>query len=152
MKQLIGQFTVCLALFLPTTGFSGSQDVVVDQPWSRASIGTMRPGVAYMTIRNTGDAPVTLIGLRTDVAMMPQIHRSVTNADGISSMSPAGDIVIVPGASVALAPGGLHAMLMKLQGPLIEGTTYRLVLVLEDGSEVAFEVPVIGVAARGPER
>ena len=32
--------------------FAGPDDVAVENAWSRASIGTKRPGVAYMTIRN----------------------------------------------------------------------------------------------------
>lgn len=32
--------------------FAGPDDVAVENAWSRASIVTKRPGVAYMTIRN----------------------------------------------------------------------------------------------------
>lgn len=62
-----------------------------------------------MTVRNTGDQSVTLIGISTELAMMPGIHRSATNEQGVIAMSPAGDIVIVPGETVALEPGGAHA-------------------------------------------
>ena len=110
-----------------------------------------RPGAAYMTIRNTGDEPVTLIGLSTPLAMMPEIHETKTNAEGVSSMSAAGEIAIAPGESVALEPGGLHAMLMRLQQPMTEGETFPLTLLFVDGSEVTVEVPILGIAARGPE-
>ena len=111
-----------------TPALAGSEDVVVEGAWSRASIGMNRPGAAYMTIRNTGDTPVTLIGLTTPLAMMPEIHETKTNAEGVSSMSPAGEIAIDPGDSVALEPGGLHAMLMRLQEPMTEGGTFPLTL------------------------
>jgi copper(I)-binding protein len=132
-------------------GLAGSEDVTVDGAWSRASIGTSRPGVAYMTIRNTGDDPVTLTGIRTEVAMMPEVHRSSTNDQGLSSMAPAGEIMIAPGDSVALEPGGLHAMLLKLQTPMTEGESFPLTLVFSDGGEVTVEVPIRGMAARGPD-
>ena len=45
---------------LPTSSVAGSEDVVVEDAWSRASVGTNRPGAAYMTLRNTGSAPVDL--------------------------------------------------------------------------------------------
>ena len=48
---------------LPTAAVPGSEDVVVEDAWARASIGTNRPGAAYMTVRNTGPDPVTLVGL-----------------------------------------------------------------------------------------
>lgn len=133
-----------------TPALAGSEDVVVEGAWSRASIGMNRPGAAYMTIRNPGDAPVTLIGLATPLAMMPEIHESKTNADGVSSMAPAGEITIAPGESVSLEPGGLHAMLMQLQTPMTEGAAFPLTLLFDDGGEVTVEVPILGIAARGP--
>lgn len=135
---------------LPVSGFAGSEDVVVESPWARASIGTSRPGAAYMTVRNTGDEVVTLTGLATPLAMMPEVHETTTNAQGVSSMVPAGEITIAPGESVALEPGGLHAMLMQLQDPMTEGETFPLTLIFADGGEVPVDVPVLGVAARGP--
>lgn len=133
-----------------TPALAGSEDVVVEGAWSRASIGMNRPGAAYMTIRNTGDTPVTLIGLVTPLAMMPEIHESKTNADGVSSMAPADEITISPGESMSLEPGGLHAMLMQLQTPMTEGESYPLTLLFDDGGEVTVEVPILGIAARGP--
>ena len=135
---------------LSVPALAGPEDVVVVNAWSRASIGMNRPGAAYMTIRNTGDEPVTLIGLTTPLAMMPEIHESKTNADGVSSMAPADEITIAPGESVSLEPGGLHAMLMQLQTPMTEGESYPLTLLFDDGGEVTVEVPILGIAARGP--
>lgn len=154
MKKWI--YTSALASLLTMAGlsgpaFSGSQDVIVENAWSRASIGVKRPGVAYLTLRNTGEDAVTLTGLATPLAVMPEIHESKTNADGVSSMAPAGEITIAPGESVALAPGGLHAMLMKLQNQMVEGETFPLTLTFSDGGEVTVEVPILGIAARGPE-
>mgnify|MGYP001793524410 FL=1 len=134
-----------------TPAFAGSEDVVVEDAWARASIGVNRPGAAYMIIRNTGDEAVTLTGLRTDLAMMPDIHQTSTNAEGVSSMAPAGEIEIAPGEAVSLEPGGLHAMLMRLQRPMAEGESFSLTLDFSDGGEIMVEVPILGIAARGPE-
>ena len=116
-----------------------------------ASIGTNRPGAAYMTVRNTGADAVTLTGIETDLAMRPEVHRSSTNDEGVSSMAAAGEIEIAPDAAVALEPGGLHAMLMMLQRPMVEGETFALTLRFSDGGTVSVEVPILGMAARGPE-
>lgn len=149
-------YTSALAALLTVTGFSsplvaGSNDVVVEGAWSRASIGVNRPGAAYMTVRNTGDEAVTLTGLVTPLAMMPKIHKTKTNAEGVSSMAPAGEITIAAGESVALEPGGLHAMLMRLQEPMTVGETFSLTLTFSDGGEVTVEIPILGIAARGPD-
>ena len=144
---------VALAMAAGTAlpALAGSDDVAVERAWARASIGTARPGAAYMTIRNGGDEPVVLTGLATDLAMMPEIHRTVTTGQGVSSMEPVGEITIAAGASLRLEPGGLHAMLMKLKRPMKEGESFRLILIFADGGEVAVEVPILGIAARGPE-
>ena len=128
-----------------------SEDVVIEDAWARASIGVNRPGAAYMTIRNAGDEAVTLTGIRTDLAMMLEIHQTSTTAEGVSSMAPAGDIEIASGESVLLEPGGLHAMLMRLQRPMAEGENFSMTLDFSDGGEITVEVPILGIAARGPE-
>ena len=136
---------------LPTSSVAGSEDVVVEDAWSRASVGTNRPGAAYMTLRNTGSGPVTLVGLETPLAMMPDIHETKTDANGVSSMAPAGEITIPPGESVSLEPGGMHAMLMRLQIKMVEGETFPLTLNFADGGTLTVDVPILGIAARGPE-
>ena len=149
MKSLIA--TTVIIAGVAATAKAEEPAVVVEEAWSRASIGTNRPGAAYMTIRNTGDETKVLAGLRTDLAMMPEIHLTSTNDQGVSSMSPAGEIEIAPGDAVALEPGGLHAMLMRLQRPMVKGETFSLTLVFADGGKVSVEVPILGIAARGPE-
>ena len=99
----------------------------------------------------TFDEAVTLTGMSTPLAMMPEIHETTTNAEGVSSMAPAGEINIAPGEAAELAPGGLHAMLMRLQEPMGEGESFRLTLNFSDGGDVTVEVPILGIAARGPE-
>lgn len=150
-KLNIGFASFVLAACVALPMLAGSEDVLVEDAWSRASIGVNRPGAAYMTVRNNGNVAVTLTGIRTDLAMMPQIHRSATNDQGTSSMTPAGEIEIAPGDAVALEPGGLHAMLMRLQRPMVKGETFSLTLVFADGGEVTVEIPILGIAARGPE-
>ena len=148
-----GKAVTVLAILagLSGPGLAGSEDVVIADAWARATIGMNRPGAAYLTLRNSGDADVTVTGLATPLAMMSEIHRTTTNADGVSSMAPAGEITIAAGGSIALEPGGLHAMLMQLQEPLTEGATLPLTVMFSDGGEVTVEVPILGFAARGPE-
>jgi hypothetical protein len=129
---------------------AGGEDVVIEDAWSRASIGTSRPGVAYMTLRNTGAEPVAVTGLSTDLAMMPMIHATTTDAQGVTRMSHMQEVVVDAGETVALAPGGLHVMLMDLQRPMVEGENYTLSVIFADGTEATVEVPILGIAARGP--
>jgi periplasmic copper chaperone A len=147
--KTLGASVVAIA-GLAGTAWAEEPTVIVEDAWSRASIGMNRPGAAYMTIRNLGAETETLVGIRTDLAMMPEIHLSATNEQGVSTMTPMGDIEIAPDEAVALEPGGLHVMLMRLSRPMIEGETFALTLVFADGDEATVEVPILGIAARGP--
>lgn len=149
MKHLVRTLAALVTALAPQIAAAGG-DILIEGAWSRASIGAARPGVAYMTIRNAGERPVTLTGLRSDIATIPQIHRTATNAEGISTMTPSGKLTIAPGKSIALEPGGLHVMLMQLTEPLVKGESFPLIFVFEDGTEIRAVVPILGVAARGP--
>lgn len=140
-----------LLIGLPASAVADSGDIVVEDAWARASIGTNRPGAAYMILRNTGSDPVTLVGLETPLAMMPDIHETTTDSNGVSSMGPVGEINISPGESVSLEPGGMHAMLMRLQAKMIEGETFQLTLNFADGGTLTVDVPIFGIAALDPE-
>lgn len=150
-RSMRGVIALMVGLGAAMPVLAGSEDIVVEDAWSRASIGVSRPGAAYMTIRNEGSEAVTLVGIRTDIAMMPEVHETSTNDDGVSSMSPAGDIEIGAGGSVSFKPGGLHAMLMRLQRPMTQGDSFSLMLNFSDGGDVTVNVPILGIAARGPE-
>jgi copper(I)-binding protein len=152
MNKIVKNLTAAAVAIAGLAGIALAQEpiVVIEDAWSRASIGMNRPGAAYMTIRNLGDDTETLIGLRTDLAMMPEIHLSSTNDQGVSTMMPMGDIEIAPNEALALEPGGLHVMLMRLSRPMVEGETFALTLVFADGDETTVEVPILGIAARGP--
>ena len=130
---------------------NGTIKVVVEQPWARASLGTSRPGGAYLTLRNAGEKPVTLIGIRADIAGMTSIHETQTDNNGVSSMMPAADIEIPAGETLSLKPGSYHIMLMKLQAPLVEGETFPIILLFADGTELEVMMPVLRIGARGPE-
>ena len=136
---------------LRAEGLSSASRIVVDGPWARASIGTSRPGGVYLTVRNQGTDPITLVGLRANISGIASIHETKTNSLGISSMTPAGDIKIPAGSTIALEPGGYHAMLSQLRLPLVEGKTFPLTLIFADGSELEVTVPILGLGARGPK-
>ena len=150
------RYAKTLTMLLMVTGLSkaalaDSSDVVVEGAWARASIGVNRPSAAFMIVRNTGDDPITLTSLETPLAMKSTIHETKIDANGVSSMKPSGEILIAPGKSLTLKPGGLHAMLTNLLMPMKQGDTFSLALNFSDGGQVKVEVPILGIAARGPE-
>lgn len=122
-------------------------DITVEDAWSRASLGTQRPGVVYLTIRNAGATDDVLTGLATPVAGMPMIHETV-NTDGVVSMPHVLEVPVPAGGTVALEPGGFHAMLMELSETLEEGASFPVTLSFEEAGEVTIDVQVLSIAAR----
>lgn len=124
-------------------------DVAVTGPWARASVLASRPGAAYLNL--TSDTGDRLLAATTPVAGQVMIHAAATDANGVSRMTHLEVLDLPPGQIVTFAPGGMHLMLMGLGARLDEGARFPLTLVFETAGEMTVEVPVLGVAATGPE-
>lgn len=149
-------FCVLAMLLAAISGTSVAQDgtrhggLVIEKPWSRASIGTSRPAAAYLTIRNEGKEKDTLVAVSTPLFGSAEVHH-MTIEDSVMRMGPAGRIDIPAGGSVALAPGGLHIMIMKLKSPLVKGKTVDITLTFARAGEVTVTAPIYGPGATKPE-
>lgn len=127
-----------------------SRKIVIEKQWARASIGTSRPGVAYLTIRNDGKTAAVLIDVATPAAARAEVHESNV-AGGMASMLPSGPILIPAGGSVQLSPGGLHIMLIGLNRPLQEGGLLPISLQFKTGATITVDVPILSIRAKGPQ-
>jgi periplasmic copper chaperone A len=126
----------------------GAGAIVVETPWSRATPGGAKVASGYMRIVNRGPEPDRLIGGTTSVAGRFELHES-SNVDGVARMTPlANGLVIRPGESVELKPGGMHAMLSDLKRPLKEGDVISGTLVFEKAGTVPVEYRVGGIGAQ----
>jgi periplasmic copper chaperone A len=123
-------------------------DLVVEAPWARESV--TRTGAAYMTLRNHGDQPDRLIGVSSDVAETVQLHSSVTE-DGVMQMRSVETVEVPAHGEAVLEPGGVHVMLIGLEGPLKEGKSFPLTLRFEKAGEVEVTTTIedIGYAGGG---
>jgi copper(I)-binding protein len=109
--------------------------LVVEDAWVRATPGA-DIAAAYMTLRNTGKASITVTGVESPVAGHAMIHETKVEG-GQSKMRPHEQLVIAPGATVKLQPGGLHVMLPDLKQPLTVGDKVPLVIQLSGSATVA---------------
>jgi len=109
--------------------------LVVEDAWVRATPGA-DIAAAYMTLRNTGKASITVAGVESPVAGHAMIHETKLEG-GQSKMRPHEQLVIAPGATVKLQPGGLHVMMHDLKQPLTVGGKVPLVIQLSGGGTVA---------------
>src|SRR5918997_4583340 len=120
----------------------------IETPWSRATPGGTKIGAGYMRILNRGSEPDRLIGGSAAAAGGFALHET-TNVDGVARMRPVeSGLVIPPGATVDLSPGGMHIMLVDLKRPLKQGDTIEGTLVFERAGTVSIAYRVGGVGAQ----
>jgi copper(I)-binding protein len=89
-----------------------------------------------MTITNSAGQPDRLTKATSAAIGDVQLMNTETDASGMSGMHMIDGIDIPAGGTVTLAPGGLHVMLMGLQGPLNVGDQVELTLTFEKGGTI----------------
>lgn len=145
-------FGVTLALVLSVgAAFAHDYDVgdlSIDHPWARASAGKAPNGAAYMTLSNAGDSADFLVKAASPVAKMVELH-TVSDVDGVMQMRAVEKVQVAPGEPTVFQPGGLHIMLMGLEAPLVEGTSFPMTLTFQNAGDVDVQVKVESVGAMG---
>jgi len=72
-------------------------------------------------------------------------------SNGVMTMRPLEKgLVIAPGKTVKLAPGGYHLMLVDLKRPLKQGDKLPITLDFEKAGHVKLSLEVQGIGAQGP--
>ena len=116
--------------------------IAIDHPWARPTVEGTKTGAAYLLLANKGTAPDKLVSASSPVAGKTQIHQT-TDEGGVMKMHEvAGGIELVPGATVALKPGGYHIMLLDLKQTLNEGRHIPLTLTFAKAGSIDVEVDV----------
>lgn len=155
MKQITGAlFSFALMATLVAAPVRAEEvkagDLVITQAWSRATPGGAKVGGGYLTIENKGSTPDRLIGGSADVAARVQVHEMSMN-NGVMTMRPVdGGLVIEPGKTVKLSPGGLHLMMLDLKGALKQGEKLPVTLEFEKAGKVQVVFDVESIGAMGP--
>lgn len=118
--------TLLAASLLATTPMvAWAAPIEVDHVWSRAAMAG-RTGVVYLTITATG-ATDTLLSVSSPVASEAELHLSY-NDNGVMKMRSVASMIIAPGKSVVLQPGGYHIMLVGLVRALNAGDSFPITL------------------------
>lgn len=128
-----------------------ANSLVVSLAWSRATPPGMTMGVGYFAVKNTGPKLDVLVGASSPRAQAVELHRTVEE-QGVARMRPVASVDIAPGATVVAAPGGLHLMLVGLDGPLVAGESVPVTLQFRDAGAVAIELRVQPLDATAPTR
>ena len=125
-------------------------DLTITQAWSRATPGGAKVAGGYLTIENKGSTSDRLIGGSGDVTDRIEVHE-MTTSNGVMTMRALDNgLVIEPGKTVKLAPGGYHLMMFDLKSPLKQGDKLPLTLQFEKAGKVAVSLDVQGIGAQAP--
>ena len=146
---------LALSLVMASAASTAAQDfkagdLSIDHPWSRATPTGAKVAAGYMTIMNKGATPDRLVGGSSSVASRIELHEMAMK-DGVATMRPvSGGLLIEPGKSVTLAPGGYHIMFTDLKKPLKQGDKFAATLEFEKAGKVDVTFDVQAVGAQSP--
>lgn len=118
--------------------------------FSRATLPNAPVGGGYVSITNHGTADDRLVSISTPAADTGQLHEMSMAGDVMKMRDLPEGLVIPPGATVTLEPGGVHMMFMGLKQPFVEGESITVTLTFEVAGSVDLVLPVLGAAAAAP--
>lgn len=129
----------CLGL-LAGAAFADEVDITTADGWIREVPPGAPVRAGYLSLHNRGDTGVTIVAARSEAFGAIEIHEMVPSADGTMRMRRREQLEVAAGATVELAPGGLHLMLFRPTATLAQGDRMPLTLVLADGGKLMTEL------------
>ena len=125
-------------------------DIVIDDIWARQSPMAEGNGAAFMIITNNGSDSDTLLGARSDVSNVVELHETIMEDDVMRMRPIDGQRLEIPaGGEVILKPGGIHVMFIGLNQQLKPGDTFQLALDFEKSGEKTLDVTVRAMEGMG---
>jgi len=146
---------VAVALALSWSSAAGAHDyklgtLEIAHPWARATPPSAPSGGGYLTITNKGPTEDRLVSVKSPAAGAVQVHEMKMEGNVMRMREVEGGLAIPPGATVALAPGGFHLMMMGLKVPLKEGEKVPVTLVFQKAGSIDIELAVTAMGAAPP--
>lgn len=140
------------SLALAHEGHMSTQSTIVGalelhDAFARATLPNAPVGGVYFAITNNGTTPDKLVSVSAPDLGEGQMHDMNMQGDVMKMEALPDGIAIPAGATITLAPGGLHVMFMGLKTPFVEGQTIRVTLTFAVAGRVDLDLPVLGFAA-----
>jgi protein SCO1/2 len=131
---------------IPQGEFLGrAGDVEVLDAYAPAPSGES-PAAVYVTLRNRGASPDTLLALASEFAARGSVH-DMRMEGGVMRMVPQDGVEVPAGETVRLEPGALHGMLEDLDRVLIVGSRVQVEFQFARGGSVTVPVKVVSYTA-----
>ena len=100
---------LALALLAGACSSTGTDGIVVDDPWGRSSPAVASNGAFYMTLHGS-DVTDRLVSVDASVCGDTELHQSIATDDVMMMQQVEGGIEIPAGGEAVLEPGGYHVM------------------------------------------
>ncbi|MFO0120802.1 MAG: copper chaperone PCu(A)C [Burkholderiales bacterium] len=147
IRSKLSSITLLLcALVLPIPVLA---QVVVKDPWVRATVPGQKATGAFMTL--TATTPQALVDVRSPAAGIVELHE-MKMEDGVMRMRAIPSLALPAGQGVALSPGGYHVMLIDIKRELNPGQTVPITLIIEGPDRlrrsIEIQAPVLPLNAR----
>ncbi|MEO1154861.1 MAG: copper chaperone PCu(A)C, partial [Pseudomonadota bacterium] len=81
-KSLLGASTLAAFIALPAL----AADIMIEDPYARASSPTAKSGAAFMAIKNMSDTDDRLIAATSEVSERVELHTHLEDANGVMRM------------------------------------------------------------------
>jgi|TARA_B110001469_G_C9459988_1_gene231867 copper(I)-binding protein len=146
MKKIIPTLskTITSFLLLMLVTSVQAQNLTVTEGFIRESIPGTTISSAYMTLTNTSEKSVTLVGVSSKVSARIEMHEH-SMSNGMMSMRQLESILINRMETVILQPSGLHLMIFDIKEPLKQGDLITLTLHFSSHANVEVQLPVQGI-------
>lgn len=132
---------ILVVISLAACASAPAEPLVVTGAWARPALAGQNSAI-YLTIENPNEFADKLLKASSEVAESTELHKSQMDEQGVMSMHPQHAIEVPQNSQVALAPGGLHVMLVNLIQDLTPGNFVSLVLQFDKGGEMLLQVPI----------
>jgi copper(I)-binding protein len=152
MKRILPVLLVAASL-AATPSFArdyriGSIEIV--EPWSRATPSTAPSAGGFLTLTNKGDAPDRLVAIESPAAKQAELHQMKMDGTIMRMRELENGIVLAPGQTVELKPGGFHVMFIGLKAPFVKDQNVAATLVFEKAGRIDVEFQVDALGASQP--
>lgn len=136
--------SACIEKKDTATSAEPQSNIVIDAPYSFATMPGGSTGAAFMVIKNTGEADDRLIGAKSPIAGITEIHENrIDPDDGTMMMRKIRGLDISAGGQITLEPTGYHIMFIKLKEPLTMAQTVPVTLEFEKAGLQKIDVKIM---------
>jgi len=136
--------TLVAGALLSLAAAAACAHTTVTDAWVRGTVATQSASGMFAKI--TSEHGGRLVSVSSPWAGMAQVHEMSMQGSVMKMREVGGGLVLPPGKTVELSPGGYHVMLMGLKQQLKAGEMVPITLVVEDNDAtretIELKVPV----------